>query len=244
MQKNQVLWISHRGYHAQAVENTMAAFDAAIAAGFTHIETDLRCSADGHIVLHHDPNLENTCASPRLISQSMWKDLRNLKTRDDQFLLDFETFIERYAGFSWTFDIKPETAKPVLLALLKWAKANKAEPWLKEQARFLCWSRKTERTLRQLFPGSRTLAREEECYRAGLAVYAKLPCLGGIRQGRIYALPRFFGGRDLYTPRVIEAYHERGARVLAYLPDSIGDAKAALLAGFDEILTNHLPISE
>ena len=243
MQKNQVLWISHRGYHAQAVENTAAAFDAAVAAGFTHLETDLRCTLDGHIVLNHDPDLVKTCKSPLLIEHSRWNDLQALRTRDGQTLLSFEDFIDYYAGFSWTFDIKPETARTVITGLLTWVKGKKAESWFKDQARFLCWSRKDEQYLLQVFPRAKTLARSSACYRAGLAVLTHLPWMGGIQSGKVYALPRFFAGCDLYARPIAEAYQRRGARVLAYLPERDDDAMAALDAGFDEVLTNFLPLS-
>lgn len=49
-----MLVLAHRGYHQQAPENTLAAFAAAAAHGVDGIETDLRLSADGQIVLFHD----------------------------------------------------------------------------------------------------------------------------------------------------------------------------------------------
>ena len=242
MQDRTVLWISHRGYHIDSIENTLRSFDAAIAAGFTHLETDLRCTSDGQIVLNHDPDLQKSCGLSQLIGQSSWKQLQNIQTKDGQRLLDLDAFMERYAGFNWTFDIKAETAGPVLFALAQWARSRNAESWLNEQARFLCWGRKAEKFLHQLLPRVKTLARETECYRAGLSVFAQLPWVGGIQSGRIYALPRFFAGRDLFTLCVADAYHKRGAKLLAYLPNGEADTKAALAAGFDEVLTNFLPL--
>lgn len=50
-------WIAHRGLHdAKSPENSMSAFQAALAAGFP-IETDLRLSADGQIMIFHDESL-------------------------------------------------------------------------------------------------------------------------------------------------------------------------------------------
>ena len=46
----------HRGSPRQEVENTMASFAAAVAAGADGIECDLRRSADGIVVIHHDPD--------------------------------------------------------------------------------------------------------------------------------------------------------------------------------------------
>ncbi|MBW4040789.1 MAG: glycerophosphodiester phosphodiesterase [Acidobacteria bacterium] len=47
--------LAHRGLALDAPENSVAAFEAAIAAGATHLETDVRATADGVAVLMHDP---------------------------------------------------------------------------------------------------------------------------------------------------------------------------------------------
>jgi hypothetical protein len=177
------------------------------------------------------------------VEKTSLRELLSLRSPQGHRLLTFDEFIESYAGFSWTFDIKPESAGPTLMGLHEWARRKKAESWLNEQARFLCWSARAQRYLLQLFPKARTLARESECYRAGLAVFSGMPFVGGIRSGRTYSIPRYFAGRDLFTKLTAEAYHKRGARLLAYLPTRDEDAKAAVDAGFDEILTNHLPLS-
>lgn len=49
--------LAHRGLALTAPENSIAAFEAATAAGATHIETDVRATADGVAVLVHDPAL-------------------------------------------------------------------------------------------------------------------------------------------------------------------------------------------
>jgi glycerophosphoryl diester phosphodiesterase len=49
-----MLIIGHRGTPAEAPENTFAAFDAALEAGADGIETDIRITTDGALVLSHD----------------------------------------------------------------------------------------------------------------------------------------------------------------------------------------------
>jgi glycerophosphoryl diester phosphodiesterase len=49
-----MLILSHRGVQTHAPENTLAAFDAAIALGVDGIETDIRLSRDGIPILFHD----------------------------------------------------------------------------------------------------------------------------------------------------------------------------------------------
>lgn len=49
--------IAHRGASAQAPENTAAAFARAAALGATEVETDVRRTSDGRLVLWHDRQL-------------------------------------------------------------------------------------------------------------------------------------------------------------------------------------------
>jgi glycerophosphoryl diester phosphodiesterase len=49
-----MLILSHRGVQTYAPENTLAAFEAAIALGVDGIETDIRLSRDGIPILFHD----------------------------------------------------------------------------------------------------------------------------------------------------------------------------------------------
>lgn len=58
------LVIAHRGASARAPENTLEAFELAVNLGADGIELDVRRTADGHAVVHHDAHL----ADGRLIA--------------------------------------------------------------------------------------------------------------------------------------------------------------------------------
>lgn len=49
-----MLILAHRGYHAEMLENTLAAFESAVNLGADGIETDVQVTADGLPVLFHD----------------------------------------------------------------------------------------------------------------------------------------------------------------------------------------------
>jgi glycerophosphoryl diester phosphodiesterase len=49
--------VAHRGYSARFPENSLGAFEQAIAAGADAIETDVRLASDGVAVCWHDPDL-------------------------------------------------------------------------------------------------------------------------------------------------------------------------------------------
>ncbi|HWR21971.1 MAG TPA: glycerophosphodiester phosphodiesterase family protein [Feifaniaceae bacterium] len=54
------LLCAHRGFNAVAPENTLPAFAAAVMAGAGEIELDLWPTADGEIVVCHDPTVDRT----------------------------------------------------------------------------------------------------------------------------------------------------------------------------------------
>lgn len=77
--------VAHRGLHSEPAggprENTLAAIDAAVAAGIDTIEIDVRLSSDGEVVLVHDATLERLWGDPRRVDEVAWTDLRELGGR-------------------------------------------------------------------------------------------------------------------------------------------------------------------
>lgn len=65
--KNKPLVIAHRGYSAKYPENTLIAFEGAIANQCDMIELDIHLSKDNQLVVHHDPNLGRTSEGKGLI---------------------------------------------------------------------------------------------------------------------------------------------------------------------------------
>ena len=70
--------VAHRGASSQHSENSTAAFEAAIADGASAIETDVRRTADGVFVCHHDETLRRTAGVERAIADLSFAKLRRL----------------------------------------------------------------------------------------------------------------------------------------------------------------------
>ncbi|HEY8080810.1 MAG TPA: glycerophosphodiester phosphodiesterase [Acidimicrobiales bacterium] len=66
---------AHRGDARAAPENTVAAFLAAVAAGADGVELDVRRSADGALVVHHDPAIEGLGAIADLLVRDLPPDV-------------------------------------------------------------------------------------------------------------------------------------------------------------------------
>jgi glycerophosphoryl diester phosphodiesterase len=58
--ENNIYVAAHRGFSEKYPENTMAAFRAALEFDVDQIETDVRVTADGELVLIHDETAERT----------------------------------------------------------------------------------------------------------------------------------------------------------------------------------------
>lgn len=70
--------IGHRGYRAKYPENTLAAFEAAIAAGATMIELDVMLSRDRKVVVIHDATLDRTTNGKGSVADFTLAELKQL----------------------------------------------------------------------------------------------------------------------------------------------------------------------
>jgi glycerophosphoryl diester phosphodiesterase len=69
---------AHRGASAHAPENTVAAFELALEQGADGIELDVKLSADGEVVVIHDPTVDRTTGSHGRVKDMALADLRAL----------------------------------------------------------------------------------------------------------------------------------------------------------------------
>ncbi|WP_298986675.1 glycerophosphodiester phosphodiesterase family protein [uncultured Roseibium sp.] len=70
--------VCHRGANGIAPENTLSAARAAWDAGFDYVEIDVRETADGHLMVLHDANLERTTSGTGFLKDKNISDLANL----------------------------------------------------------------------------------------------------------------------------------------------------------------------
>jgi len=70
--------VAHRGASDVAAEHTLAAYQAAVAAGADAVECDVRLSADGHLVCVHDRRVDRTSDGAGAVSALELADLATL----------------------------------------------------------------------------------------------------------------------------------------------------------------------
>ena len=81
---------AHRGASAHAPENTLAAFELALTQNADAIELDVKLSADGHVVVIHDPTVDRTTGGSGRVKDLSLSELRSLDAG--------RFFSEKYSG--------------------------------------------------------------------------------------------------------------------------------------------------
>ncbi|MCF2445791.1 glycerophosphodiester phosphodiesterase family protein [Dyadobacter sp. CY345] len=77
--KHKLIVIAHRGNHVNVPENTLASIDEAIKYGVDYVEVDLRTTKDGHLIIHHDGNVDRTTNGKGKISDHTLAEIKKLQ---------------------------------------------------------------------------------------------------------------------------------------------------------------------
>jgi glycerophosphoryl diester phosphodiesterase len=73
--------LGHRGASKEAPENTLPAFQLALAQGADGVELDVRLCASGEVVVFHDATLERLVGRPDRVVDTPWSTLRTLSVK-------------------------------------------------------------------------------------------------------------------------------------------------------------------
>ena len=104
--------LAHRGLsHQDGIdENSIAAFEAAIAAGATHVESDTHASSDGIALLFHDDDLSRVANIPNRISELRLSDIKQIRLNHGSEIPTLSEVFERFPDLYLNLDIKSEPA--------------------------------------------------------------------------------------------------------------------------------------
>ncbi len=71
--------LAHRGFSLDTLENSMAAFRAAVDLGFRYVETDAHGTKDGRAVALHDASLDRTTDGHGEVANLNWSEVKSAK---------------------------------------------------------------------------------------------------------------------------------------------------------------------
>jgi glycerophosphoryl diester phosphodiesterase len=114
-----VIVYAHRGDQEAAPENSMAAFAAAVAEGADGVETDLRLTRDGAVVLLHDADFGRAAGKPVRPGDLTLSEVRALRLADGSRVPELREFWDLVRGkLRVNLEIKEQGVAERLPALL------------------------------------------------------------------------------------------------------------------------------
>lgn len=243
-----MLVIAHRGGAGLWPENTMYAFTRAVALGVDVLEMDIHATADGVMVVIHDPTVERTTNGTGAISGMTFAELKTLDagyrwTPDGGATfplrgqgITIPALSEVIAAFPEVrFNIEPKQAEPSLAAPLC---QMLREHQVTERVMVGAFKAVVLDEFRRACPEVATSASTSE-----VSAFLALSTAGleGSSNAAHQALqvPEYSAGIRLLTPAFIEAAHRRDLEVHAWTINEKSSMERLLDSGIDGIITDY-----
>jgi glycerophosphoryl diester phosphodiesterase len=209
---------AHRGASLELPENTLPAFRRAIELGADALETDAHVTADGVLVLSHDPDGSRMFRVPRRIAECTFEEVRSWGAPS------LEEMLGAFPGVPINVDLKVEAAVLAVQTLRRLG--------AEEQVLLASFRSSTLRRVRALgYRGSTSLGRSEVARLLSLPAAAQrgpLAC-----PGRAAQLPL-----SLAQPWVVARCHALGIRVDYWTVNDPAQALRLVALGADGIMTD------
>lgn len=242
------LTFAHRGGAGLWPENTLEAFRAAIDLGCSHLETDLRSSKDGELVLFHDERLERTTNGAGNVSAFTLRELKQLDAgyrfspdgsthpaRGRGFAIPtFAELVAEAPGICFNVEIKERGDPDLPSALWEFIQRH----GIGDRIIVAAEKHRLVSDFRRL-SGERvaTAASRRECLKFWLASGLGVTTALDIRYQALQIPVRVRDFRFL-TPRLLEAARRRGIAVHVWTIDDPGEMHRLLESGVDGLMTD------
>jgi glycerophosphoryl diester phosphodiesterase len=233
---------AHRGGAALWAENSLLAFRNAIALGVDALEFDLHMTADGEIVVLHDPTLERTTTGRGAVRDLKWADLAAVKLRGP----DGTAGEERIATFAAVLDLAASTGVELMPEIKVDANRQRYDGieekvlallrsrGLLERATVQAFQPETIGRLRQLEPRARTMflmgRGDVERMRARPAE--------AVRRARELGATDLGMNHRLIDADVVAAAHDARIRLSAWTVNEEADIRRMLALGVGVIMSD------
>lgn len=236
---------AHRGLALEHPENTLEAFQHALACGAEYLETDIQVSADGVAVIAHDPDLKRVVGISEQIHKLNWEELSELRFgAGGERLLNIEELLDLLPEARFNIDIKSLGAA---------ADVARAVTRSKAQHRVLITSfsrRRRRATLKILrahgYQGhiASSGAASEALWAMVLAILGVTKPMRGIfRNLDALQLPLRALGVPLDTVRMIRNFHALGLEVHFWTINDQEQMRELFARGADGIVTDRIDLA-
>jgi glycerophosphoryl diester phosphodiesterase len=225
------LAFAHRGAHdgTNVIENTMAAYEAAVELGYRYIETDVHATSDGELVAFHDERLDRVTDRTGLIRTMPWREVRSATVGVDERVPLLEDLLGAWPDVRINIDPKHDTSVEPLVDVVR--RTNAVDR--------VCVGAFSDRRIARV----RRALGERLCTGMGPRAIARLraSCYGapvGRFAGDCAQVPVRTGRVTLVDERFVETAHRHGLQVHVWTIDDPGEMARLLDLGVDGIMTD------
>lgn len=225
--------LAHRGLATAAPENTLLAFQHAVAAGVTHIETDVHASADGHAMIAHDADLSRVAGEPQQVGQLTAAELSMVDLGYGQDMPTLAAALDAFPHTCFNIDLKSADAVTPTVDAIRAARAH-------DRVLLTSFSERRRRAALARLPGVATSASGPRFAAALLASVVRSGPLvrSALRGLHAVQIPTRAIGLDTVTPARIRAFHAAGVEVHCWTINDESDMRRLLALGVDGIVTD------
>ena len=226
--------IAHRGGAAERAENTIAAFEHAVALGYRCIETDVRATRDGVVVVFHDEHLDRLTLDKGPIADRTWADMATIRVDNREQIPRLEDILGAWPNLRLIIDPKSDDVVAPLFEALRHTGARGRVCIGTFSANRMRWARANA-------PGCTSCA-PNEVARLRIASFG-IP-VGAIAADCAQVPLRHFLFGTLAVPVVDRAFlreaHRRGIPVQVWTVDDEAEMERLLDLGVDGIMSDQI----
>ncbi len=118
------LALAHRGFSLDGLENTMAAFQAAVDLGYHYVETDVHATSDGVAIAFHDPQLDRVSDRRGRIAELPWAQVRQARVGGREPVPTLAEVLHTFPDLRVNIDVKSSSAIGPTVAVIEREKAH------------------------------------------------------------------------------------------------------------------------
>lgn len=229
---------AHRGGAATAanrgIENSLEAFEDAVSRGFTYLEIDVRCSADGTVWVIHDETLARLSGSPASTADLDDAQLAAERMDGRAGFVRLRDVLERLPQTRLNIDIKSADAVEPTCALI-------AETDSLDRVCLASFSHRRLRRIRRLLPTVVTGASSVEVAAVKLVPAGLLTVLG-LPRADCLQVPVASGRLTITTPRFLARARRLGLPVHVWTVDEAAEMHRLLDLGVDGLITDRTDV--
>jgi len=223
-----VLAFSHQGGAGDNPENTMRAFEAAVALGYRYVETDVHVTADGVLLAFHDDVLDRVTDRTGVVGELPWSEVSRARVDGREPIPRLEELLGAWPDLRVNIDPKHDASVEPLAEVIKAAGAI-------DRVCIGAFSDERLERIRALLPGVCTSLGPIGTLNLGLAANGQVV---GDLPSPCAQVPTHFGDTEIVTPAFVAEAHRRGMQVHVWTIDDADEMARLVDLGVDGIMTD------